>query len=127
MPVSVSFEEPGRFVVDSTGNITGPEAIAALEKVRTHPRFRCGVTVLVVAHDVTSAPRTDELRDIATLATQLKSGGMAGFVIVTEPGFVYGVARMFSALADLAGVQVEVFQDLDDARNRLDEMSTHAA
>ena len=126
MPVSVSYEEPARFVLDGTGDISGADAIAAFEQVRAHPAFRSGATVLAIAHHITSAPRTDELRDIATAAIALKNGGMSAFFIVTDPGFTYGVARMFSALADLAGVRVEVFLDLAEARSKLDEVSRAA-
>ena len=126
MPVNVSFEEPARFVLDGTGAISGADAIGAFEQVRAHPSFGSGATLLAIAHHITSAPRTEELRDIATSAIALKDGGMAGFAIVTDPGFTYGVARMFSALADLAGVPVEVFLDVHEARSRLDEISRAA-
>ena len=127
MPVSVSFEEPMRFVLDGTGDISGADSIAAFQQVRADPRFKRGATVLAIARNVTSAPRTDELRDIATSSIALKNGGMSAFFIVTEPGFTYGVARMFSALADLVGVHVEVFLDVDEARAKLDEISARAA
>lgn len=127
MPVSVSFEDPGRFVLDGTGNITGADAIEAFEKVRTHPRFRRGASILAIAHHVTGAPRTDELREITTAALALKNAGLSALFIVTDPGFTYGVARMFSSLADLAGVEVEVFLDVAEAREKLDEISARAA
>ena len=98
MPVRVSFEEPSRFLLEVTGRITGAESSDAFEKVLSHPRFHRGVTLLAVTHDVTGAPPTDERREIAA-----------------------------SALADLADVQVEVFLDVNEARNRLDEIATRAA
>ena len=127
MPVRVSFEEPGRFVLEGTGRITGAESIDAFEEVLSHPRFRKGVTLLAVASDITAAPPTDELRDIVTSALALKNGGLSGLAIVTDPGFTYGVARMFSALADLAGVRVDVFLDVNEAREHLDTVSARAA
>jgi hypothetical protein len=127
MPVSVRFEEPARFVTEGTGKITGAECIDAFEQVLSHPRFHKGVTILAITHHVTGAPATDELRDIAAVAAALKNGGMSALAIVTAPGFTYGVARMFSALADLMGVHVEVFLDAAEARDRLDEISARAA
>ena len=127
MPVSVRFEEPARFNLVATGRITSAECTGALEEVLSHPRFQSGVTVLALAHDVISVPRTDELRDIAAVAHTLSTGGMSALAIVTPPGFVYGVARMFSALADLMGVRCEVFLDAIEARERLDEISVRAA
>ena len=127
MPIRVSFEEPALFVLEGTGKIMGVESIQAFREVLQHPRFRPGVTLLAVAHDITGAPATDELRDIVSAATALQRGGMTALLIVTEPGFTYGVARMFSALADLAGVRVEVFNDLCEAHERLEEISAKAA
>lgn len=127
MPITVSFEEPSRFILEGTGRITGAESVRALQEVLHDPRFRPGATLLSITHDVTGAPPTDELRDVVVAAAALKRGGMSALVIVTAPGFVYGVARMFASLADLAGVQVEVFQDVTEARERLDEISAQAA
>lgn len=127
MPVRISFEEPSRFVLEGTGRITGAESIDAFEQVLNNPRFHAGATLLAVAHDITETPRTDELREIATSAVALKNGGMSAMAIVTAPGFTYGVARMFSAIADLAGVRVDVFQDVNEAREHLDEVSARAA
>lgn len=127
MPISVSFEAPTRFILEGTGRITGAESVRALQEVLRHPRFGPGATLLSVTHDVTGAPPTDELRDIVIAANELRKAGMSALIIVTAPGYVYGVARMFASLADLAGVQVEVFQDLCEARKRFDEISARAA
>ena len=127
MPISVSFEAPARFILEGTGKITGAESVRALREVLADPRFGPGTTLLSITHDVTGAPPVDELRDIIVVATQLRNAGMAALVIVTQPGFVYGVARMFASLSDLAGVQVEVFQDVVAARQRADEISARAA
>ena len=127
MPVTVAFEEPSRFILEGTGKITGAESVCALQEVLNHPRFSEGTTLFAVTHDVTGAPPSDELRDIVVAAAALKKAGMSALIIVTAPGFVYGVARMFASLADLAGVRVEVFQDVCEARQRVDEISAQAA
>lgn len=127
MPISVSFEAPAGFILEGTGQITGAESVRVLNEVLAHPRFGPGATLLSITHDVTGAPPADELRDIVVTATRLRTAGMSALLIVTQPGFVYGVARMFSSLADLAGVQVEVFQDVIEARRRFDEILARAA
>ena len=127
MPISVSFEAPSGFILEGSGRITGPDSVRALNEVLADPRFGPGTTLLSITHDVTGAPPVDELRDIIVVATQLRNAGMSALLIVTQPGFVYGVARMFASLADLAGVRVEVFQDLPAARQRFDEISAQAA
>ena len=127
VPISVSFEAPSRFILEGSGRITGADSVRALNEVLDHPRFGQGTTLLAITHDVTGAPPTDELRDIVVVATELRKAGMAALLIVTEPGFVYGVARMFASLAELAGVHVEVFQDVCEARKRFDDLSARAA
>jgi hypothetical protein len=127
MPVTVSVQEPTRFEVEATGKITGAECFRTLETILHDPHFARGATVLVVAHDITGAPAADELRSLATAMIPLKKGGLVGFAIVTQPGFVYGVARMFSALTELVGVSVDVFQDECEAHARLHDLSTRAA
>lgn len=127
MPVAVSVLEPTRFVVDVTGNVTGAEVFQGIDTILSDPNFSRGTTVLVVARGVTGTPGSHELRDLAAAVVALKDAGMPGLAIVTEPGFVYGVARMFSSLAELVGVPVEVFQDPAEARNRLDEISARPA
>jgi hypothetical protein len=127
VPISVSFEATAQFRLTGTGKITGAESVRALNEVLAHPKFERGTTLLALTYDVTGAPPSDELREIVVAATSLRKAGMAALIIVTEPGFVYGVARMFASLADLAGVQVEVFQDAIEARQRFDEISVRAA
>ena len=127
MPVKVSVQEPTRFVVDATGQVTGAETMRALQTILSDSHLAHGATVLVVARDVTGTPHSDELRDLAVATVALKERGLAGFAIVTEQRFVYGVARMFAALAELAGISVDVFRDQDAARSRLDELSARAA
>ena len=127
MPYTLTFEAPRRFVMHQTGAIPASESLAALREVVGDPRFGPGATLLAIVEGATSAPAADELGGLALEVKSLVQRGLAGFVIVTEPGFIYGVARMFASLADLAGVHVEVFQDVTEARQRLDEISARAA
>lgn len=127
MPITIAFEEPSRFILQGTGDITGAESVRALKEVMNHPRFRPGTTLCAITHDVTEAPPTDELREIVVVAVALRKAGMSALLISTAPGFVYGVARMFASLADIAGVPVEVFNDETEARRRCEEISTRAA
>lgn len=127
MPIDVAFEVPGRFVVCALGKVTGAESISALQQIAQDARFKPGCTVLALAQVVTAAPSSGELREIARMARTLMDRGLLGVAIVAEPGFTYGVARMFSALTDLNGVPVAVFLDEREAREHLERISEQAA
>jgi hypothetical protein len=120
VPFSVTFEEPRRFIMRQTGVIPAAESRAALHEIATHPRFGPGTTVLCIVEDVTDVPASDELAGLAAALQGLTQQGLVGFVVVAEPGYVYGVARMFSAASEMLGVRVEVTDNETEARNILD-------
>ena len=126
MPYTVTFEEPRRFIMRQTGAIPAAESRAALGEIGSHARFGSGTTVLAIVEGATDVPATDELAGLALSLKDLVQRGLVGFVIVAEPGFVYGVARMFSAASDMLGVRVEVTEDEAEARGILDEAERHA-
>lgn len=105
-----------------TGVIPASESRAALGEIGSHPRFRAGTTVLCIVEGATDVPASDELAGLAETLRGLVQRGLAGFVIVAEPGYVYGVARMFSAASEMLGVRVEVTENEKGARGILDEV-----
>ena len=127
MPYSVTFEEPQRFVMRQWGAIPAEESRLALGEIAEHPRFGAGATVLAIVSGATSAPASDELSELAAEVRTLVRRGLAGFVIVAEPGFIYGVARMFSASADMLGVHTEVTESETEGRQILDRIEKDAS
>ena len=127
MPYSVSFAPPKRFTIIQTGVIPASESRAAFGEVASHPSFQPGSTLLTIVSGATSVPAADELAGIAATLKTLADRGLAAFVIVTEPGYVFGVARMFSAASDMLGIRVEVVQDMDEAHRMLDEVERQAS
>ena len=103
-----------------TGVIPASESRAALSDIGSHSRFGPGTTVLCIVEDATEVPRSDELAGLAAALKDLAQRGLVGFVVVAEPGYVYGVARMFSAASEMLGVRVEVTEDEAEARSILD-------
>lgn len=122
MPYAVTFEEPRRFIMRQTGVIPATESRAALGEIGSHPRFGPGTTVLCIVEGATDVPASDELAGLAATLKGLVQRGLAGFVIVAEPGYVFGVARMFSAASEMLGVRVEVMEHEAEARDILDEI-----
>lgn len=105
-----------------TGVIPAAESRAALGEIGSHPRFEPGATVLCIVEGATDVPASDELPGLAATLKGLVQRGLAGFVVVAEPGYVFGVARMFSAASDMLGVRVEVLEHESEARELLDEI-----
>ena len=122
MPCEVSFEEPRRFVVRATGDIPASEALAVLQRVQYDPRFGPGALLLGIVAGATRVPATDELTGIASAVKALFDRGLVGCVIVSQPGFVFGVARMFAVLAEMLGVHAHVTQDEMEGRRLIDEL-----
>lgn len=127
MPYSLEFEAPKRFVIRAHGSIEGSESLASFREIIADPRFGPGATIMAIATKVTAAPATDELTDIASALKEMFTRGLAGFVIVSQPGFVYGVARMFAMVADMMGVRAEVTDDEAQGRNLLELIEREVA
>ena len=53
------------------------------------------------------------------VATTLVDGGLSTMAIVTEEGFVYGVARMFAVFAEVFGLRVRACRSMDEAERWL--------
>ena len=116
MPMIVDLEAPGRFVVHATGNITTVEILDALNDVVADPAFAPGATILVLAKQVTGAPSTKDLWEIARVTKSAYGRGLQEVAIVTEAGFAYGVARMFSVISEIVGIGVSAHLDEAEAR-----------
>jgi hypothetical protein len=119
MPITVGFEEPRTFVFTATGDITFADSHRILEELDLHPRLGPGVLFLADARQVTAAPSTVELRKIASELKPILTRTAAPLAIVTESLWMYGLARMFSILAELANTKVHAFRDMREARNWL--------
>ena len=71
--------------------------------------------MLIDGRMVTGAPLRPELRQLARQLSELRDFGMVATAIVTNQGFVYGVARMFAMFAELLGYRVGVCLTMEDA------------
>lgn len=116
MPVELSHQEPGTFVITASGVVTHEEATRLLNTLRQHPRMGPGTELLADARAVTGVPSTEELRAIATLLRPLREHGLGPVAIVSSTAFVYGVARMFAVFAELMDARVAAFRSMDEAR-----------
>ena len=66
--------------------------------------------------DLTRLPPVGELRGVAEMFRQRVDPGIkVRRAIVVNPGAQYGLGRMFQALLDLAGLELNVFSDPEEA------------
>lgn len=121
MPVSVGFAQPDVFLVDATGVVTYAEVYKAIDDIMAHPAQVAGRKILVDGREVTGVPSAAELRMIAHDIKPLIAAGIGPMAIVTSRPLVYGVARMFAVFAEVYGMDVQVFYQVDDASRWLAE------
>ena len=119
MPVAVAYTDPGMFLVHSTGAVTYAEVQRAIDDILAHPQYASARKVLVDGRRVTSAPATNELRAIAKDLKPLIDRGFGPMAIVSNPGFVHGVARMFTVFAEVFGLRVRAFTQMKEAEEWL--------
>ena len=115
MPVSYTVEPPSLFLVHASGKVTHAEAASVLGEIGEDERLMPGARMLIDGREVTGTPVRLELRQIARQMAELKDFGLETTVIVTNQGFVYGVARMFAMFAEIFGYRVGVCLTIDDA------------
>lgn len=119
MPVAIAFAEPKTFVIHSTGAVSYPELQRAIDDLLAHPAFSRADRILIDARGVTGAPSTSELRALARDLKPLVDRGLSTMAIVTEQGFVYGVARMFAVFAEVFGLRVRACLSMEEAERWL--------
>lgn len=119
MPVAYAFREPREIVVIAEGAVTFAEAAVLLDELLDDPRVEPGTSMLVDSRKVEEAPSTAELRIIARDLTPLHERGVSRIAVCAESMFVYGIARMFAVFAEMFGLHVAAFRDMDAAKQWL--------
>ncbi|HYC49474.1 MAG TPA: STAS/SEC14 domain-containing protein [Gemmatimonadaceae bacterium] len=113
----LAISHAGRIVqVTAGGSVTFAEIAVLLDDLLDDPRITEGTGILCDARGVREVPTTAELRIVARDLAPLRERGVRHIAVCADSTFVYGVARMFGVFADVIGLQVGAFRDLDDAR-----------
>ncbi|HET9532466.1 MAG TPA: hypothetical protein VFQ92_19060 [Blastocatellia bacterium] len=118
MPLRYGFE-------DNLLHITGEDMFTfeELEQLFSaalaDPRFVKGMRMLIDARDLRSNPKLEELRKRAELFASLKEHFTPGYALVVTDTLYYGLGRMFQVFAQTEGVEVKIFNDIDEARRYL--------
>jgi hypothetical protein len=116
----VSYRVDGAIVVITFTGTSGFDDVQGLASLAaSDPRLVPGARVLVDARncrdDVPQAVLQDHARFLASLRGRLGPS----YAIVTSDTLRFGLARMFEAFADLEGLDVGVFKQLEHAREWL--------
>lgn len=115
MPIAVALGENDLIIIHATGAITYADGQRAIDDILAFGRQGEERNVLIDGRGVTTAPSTGELRALARDLKPLIDRGLGAMGIVTDTAFVYGVARMFAVFAEVFGLKVRAFRNMDDA------------
>ena len=119
MPVAFTFSAPCEVRVIAEGDVTFAEVAVLLDELIDDPRIEPGTGMLVDSRRVQGAPSTPELRLIARDLGPLRDRGVNRIAVCADSMFVYGIARMFAVFAEMLGIHVAAFRDMDAAKRWL--------
>jgi hypothetical protein len=108
--------------VRAFGRVDCAECLDLVQSLLRQAPVLAGRPILVDARGVTHAPSTRELRRIAAEMSAFASVGLGTIGILTESICIYGVARMFSVIAE-AAAHISAFRDPVEAAQWLDTQS----
>jgi hypothetical protein len=124
MPTSTDFLQGGQWLrLRGWGTLTGEELISAIAKMEMSPEtFRQATFCTTELDGVTEMKLTPEhVRSIVDIDLRLAVLNPSLCVAVIAPRIeVFGMARMWQALADATGWPTGVFRDAGEARTWLD-------
>jgi hypothetical protein len=123
MPIRYSVDRlHGRLLTHAEGLVTFDEINAHLDVEQRDGNL--DRPELFDARGATTDLTADQIRRLVRRAASMRRAGDVGpTAIVTNSDVVFGMGRMYSLLADGAGVAAEVFRDLESATRWLDQMA----
>jgi hypothetical protein len=119
MPVAFAFSAPLEIFVITEGDVTFAEVAVLLDELIDDARIEAGTGILVDCRKVVGAPSTPELRLIARDLAPLRDRGVNRIAVCADSVFVYGIARMFAVFAELIGIHVAAFREMEAAKRWL--------
>lgn len=99
-----------------TGDANLADAEAIMTRLHADPRHSFEFSRVYDCRGLTRLPPLGELRGVADLfRRRVDPAAGARRAIVVRSGATYGLARMLQALLDIAGLELNVFTDADEA------------
>ena len=117
MPYTYEIDVERRVVIAAfSGDASLADADAIMAELHADPRHSFAFDRVYDCRALTRLPPVGELRGVAELFRQrLDPGIRVRRAIVVSRGAQYGLGRMLQALLDLAGLEPNVFVDVDEA------------
>ena len=92
------------------------DAQAIMTRLYADPRHSFALNRVYDCRGLSRLPALAELRSVAELLRRRVDASVrARRAIVVRPGASYGLGRMLQALLDLAGLELNIFTDIDEA------------
>lgn len=105
----------------SEGVVTLDEIKEAFTEALADPSFRTGQGTIVDVTGSESDRTHEEVRQLAVFLAERRAELGHRVAIVVSKSLHYGLGRMLSAYAEIQHLNVEVFQQLDDAIQWMDQ------
>jgi hypothetical protein len=122
MPSRVEFHPAQRLVeVIIAPPVTAAEMIAGIQQVADLTAGDAGIGVVVDFRESDYVPSLADIRGFLSLGDGSRAIRRNRHAIVVRGTLHYGVARMFGTHAEIEGGEVQVFEDIDEARAWLRE------
>ncbi|UCF64357.1 MAG: hypothetical protein JSW33_00595 [bacterium] len=125
MAIRIKIIKPsGPIVMTASGNIGSKEIVKALQRTLTDPDFKKGMDILWDFQAVNeSLVDTQEILDIVTFIKnhQDTRGSNYRVALVVSRDLDYGLARMYEAYSQGLPCQIQIFKNLNAAKNWLAE------
>jgi hypothetical protein len=106
----------GILFIVGEGAITQAERLDTMRAWLSDPTFRPDLHALCDFSTATSTPNLPELREIIAIINQNATRiGRTKLAVVTARDVTFGVARQFQALAEATPLNVQIFEDREEA------------
>src|SRR5919112_1768665 len=117
MPYAYEIDVERRLVVAVfSGDATLADADGIMTALHADPRHSFRFNRVYDCRAVTRLPPLSELRGVAELfRRRVDRTVRPRRAIIVRPGAAYGLGRMLQALLDLAGLELNIFTDFDEA------------
>ena len=124
MPIQYSIDRNNRLLTRADGVVTFDEINAHLDLEQLNRDL--DRSELIDARDATTDLMPAQVRQLVLRAADmLRVVKLGPTAIVTTDDVLYGMARMYSVLAETVGARTEVFRDLESAARWLDQVTVN--
>ena len=121
MPLTYAVSLPDRLIrVTAVGDVTVTENESLARELEQEPSASPGMRMLVDISRSATSMTNEHLRSVARRFRSVQAHGIGPVAIVAGSDFTYGMARAYSAYAEIEGIGVRVFRTEDDALAWLD-------